>query len=531
MSRGVIIPGVILVIAIIIYPKLFKRNSLEKLRTSGERISVAVMPFRNMTNDTLWNIWQDGIQFNLITSLSNSPELKVQESQSTYNLIQSKGFTNYASITPSVARTISQDLHANVFVYGSINQAGGNIRISAQLMDSKTQEIFKSFQIDGEFSKILGITDSLSSLIKSYLIISSLKKELTTDVGADMPTSVEAFKSFILGYKAFINYDHQSAVKWFLQAIKMDSSYYPSYVWLSISYANQGQYDKAEEWARTVYDKRDLLSFEMKIWVNWLSAKYIEKSIVEEIKYGKQLEELNDQVPITHWLVGLPYYYLKQYNNAIPELEATIRIYKSWNSKPMNGSFYETLISCYHETGRYKEEKDLLKKAIADFPNDLSLIRRQIIYSFNVNDTVTGNQYISKAVSLSKSLSKSDAEIAYGLADIYEATGKLDKAESIYRKALSMEPENVNMLNNLAFFLIDKDINVTEGMELISKAYKLNPAKTWYMEDTKAWGLHKLGRNEEALEILEKCWDMRPDFNYLLYSHLEEVKKAVANQK
>jgi TolB-like protein len=57
------------------------------------------MPFQNMTNDTTWNIWQDGIQFNLVTSLSNSPDLKVRQTESTNNLLQSKGFDNYALLT------------------------------------------------------------------------------------------------------------------------------------------------------------------------------------------------------------------------------------------------------------------------------------------------------------------------------------------------------------------------------------------------------------------------------------------------
>ena len=102
-----------------------------------------------MTNDTTWNVWQDGIQNELITSLTNSEELKVRQTESINSLLQSKGLTNYASITPSVASTISQKLDANVFIYGSIKQAGTTIRINAQLIDSKTEEIFKSFQIDG----------------------------------------------------------------------------------------------------------------------------------------------------------------------------------------------------------------------------------------------------------------------------------------------------------------------------------------------------------------------------------------------
>ena len=55
-----------------------------------------------MTNDTTWNVWQDGIQMNLITSLSNSEELEVRQAESVNNLIQSKGITDYSSITPSI---------------------------------------------------------------------------------------------------------------------------------------------------------------------------------------------------------------------------------------------------------------------------------------------------------------------------------------------------------------------------------------------------------------------------------------------
>jgi TolB-like protein len=107
------------------------------------------MPFQNMTNDTTWNVWQDGIQNELISFLTNSEELKVRQIESTTGLLQSEGLTNYTSITPSIAGAISQKLDANVFIYGSIKQAGTTIRVNAQLIDSKTQDAVKSFQIDG----------------------------------------------------------------------------------------------------------------------------------------------------------------------------------------------------------------------------------------------------------------------------------------------------------------------------------------------------------------------------------------------
>jgi len=139
----------LVIVAILAYPKIFKIDTLEKLRSSGERISIAVMPFQNMTNDSNKNHWQDMIQEELITYLSNyRDELIIRDRETINDNIQSRGITNYASITPSIARTISQKLDANIFICGSIIQEGTVTRVNAQLFDSKTKEILKPFQIE-----------------------------------------------------------------------------------------------------------------------------------------------------------------------------------------------------------------------------------------------------------------------------------------------------------------------------------------------------------------------------------------------
>ena len=80
LFSGVAILTIILIIAAVFaYSKIFKRDALEKLRSSGERISIAVMPFQNLTNDTIWDVWQDGIQNELINSLTNSEDLKIRK--------------------------------------------------------------------------------------------------------------------------------------------------------------------------------------------------------------------------------------------------------------------------------------------------------------------------------------------------------------------------------------------------------------------------------------------------------------------
>ncbi len=145
------LPGILLLamlsvtVGYLIFNKIHKSKKSDDLISSDGRISIAVMPFHNMTNDTILNVWQDGIQTNLITSLSNSGELKVRQIETISNYLKSKGLSNYASITPSVGSSIAQKLDANVLIHGSINQAGATIRINAQLINSNTEEPFKSF--------------------------------------------------------------------------------------------------------------------------------------------------------------------------------------------------------------------------------------------------------------------------------------------------------------------------------------------------------------------------------------------------
>ena len=84
-------------------------------------------------------------------------------------------------------------------------------------------------------------------------------------------------------------------------------------------------------------------------------------------------------------------------------------------------------------------------------------------------------------------------------------------------------------MGNLAWFLIDNDLNVDEGMDLVNKALEII-TENWYNLDTKGWGLYKQGRYEEALDVLKYAWELRPLYDHEGYWHIQEVEQAIANQ-
>jgi len=521
------------IIALINHLKLFEKDKLDKIRSSDGRIAVAIMPFQNMTNDTTWNVWQIGIQDILVSYLSNSPEeLKVRQTESINDLIQSKGLTQYASITPSFASDISQKLEASIFISGSIKQAGSTIRLNVQMIDPKTQETFKSFEIDGPAreDKIFQITDSLKRMVKDFLLISKLTKELSPEFQqVAFTVSPEAYKCFIYGENARRKGDHSTTVKMYSQAIAIDSNFTFATAMLSVELYNRGLYDSGRKLCLKVYRKRDQMTMQQKIWINRLYAMYFETP-AEEIQYLRQLLEIDDQMPFIYYAIGYSYNKLYQYDKAIPEFEKSLAIYEKRETKPYWVSNYVLPGIAYTKTNQYGKAKEIYLKAAHDFPNFKSFNYRLAILSLLMGKTKEANEYIEKFQTILKQNSVPEAEIVSSLGDMYIEADLPVKAIEYYRKALSLEPRNLFYMNNLAFLLIDSDLNVNEGMKLIEEAYRLN-LDMYYYVDCKGWGLYKQGNYKEALRFLEKSDSLKPVYDHALYLHLEAARKAVANQK
>ena len=527
--------AILTIAAIFTYPKIFKGDTLKRLRSSGKKISVAVMPFHNLTNDTIWNVWQDVIQINLSSYLSDNPEdLEVRQSGTITDLLKGRGLTNYASITPSIASSISRKLDANVLIYGILTLDGDTLRINAQLTDPKKETIFKSFLVDGGTHKINRIIDSLSEMIKDYLIVSKLLKEDTYDDQKFRSTlsNPEAYKTIKEGDKAFGNSDFKIALNMYLHALDIDSTFISTYLYVGWTYLNLNLYEEAKKWSVMADRKRNLMSKPEKVDADVLRA-FLFGTVDERIRYLKLQKDFDNQKPMVYNDLGQSYNALRQYDKAIPEFEKGLDIYKKWGVKPYWVAFYTGLGRSYHSTGQYKKEGRLYKKAEQDFPNNPNLRYNQATLALTVGDTIEADFYIQKYISLRKERSTLEGDLKIGLAGIYNRAGILDKAEEYYRQALLLEPENPARMNSLAYFLIDNDRNINKGMELINKALE-SSLDNYIFLHTKGWGLYKQGKYEEALAILQKSWDLRMKnaiYNHDAYLHLEAAKKAVANQK
>jgi tetratricopeptide (TPR) repeat protein/AraC-like DNA-binding protein len=495
------------------------------------RVSLAVFPFRNMTNDSSWNIWQEGVQACLINALSNSGNILVRSEESINSIISSKGVTSYASLKPEIAGNISQKLEAGIFIYGNISKAGNTVRLNAELINSGDESVVSSFHLDGGGEKILQMIDSLSVLINNSVAMSELKKvkpEEIHDYNDYTVKSPEAYRYFIYGNLAFYRNDFTTAKDWYFQALAKDSTFYKPMARLALTFYNESDYEQGKEWCRKYYKYKDAMNMRDRIAANSLYALFF-GTYYDRIKYLKQLLDLDDQNPMTWFNIGDCYYEMMEYEKAIPEFEKALGLFHKFGTTPYWGAFYYELGISYHKTGQYNKEKKLYKKAEKDFPDDPGLLDQQVWLELSLGNNDVANSYLEKWRTIRKEEGWSEAQLAGYMAYIYSMADMPGEEEQCYRKALSLEPEKASRLNSLAYFLIDKGRNMNEGLALVEKALQLYPDNYNSMH-IKGYAFYKQGKYPEALDMMQKSWNLRMQrsiYHHRAFLQLEEAKKAV----
>ncbi|MEO1746729.1 MAG: tetratricopeptide repeat protein, partial [Pseudomonadota bacterium] len=97
----------------------------------------------------------------------------------------------------------------------------------------------------------------------------------------------------------------------------------------------------------------------------------------------------------------------------------------------------------------------------------------------------------------------------YRLGIAYERTKQWPKAETAFKKALELSPDQPDVLNYLGYSWIDMNMNLEDGLDMIQKAVNQRP-RDGYIVDSLGWAHYRLGNFEKAVTELEKATNLRP---------------------
>jgi len=453
-----------------------------------------------------------------------------------FDILESTGQTTYASITPSIASDIAMKLETNTFIVGNIMKAGDQIRISAQLRDASSEVVYKSYEVDGNLNDdLFGMTDSLSNILINYLEIEVLKKDVPYDYASwAFTSSAKAYRFYLQGLDFYFNGDYTSAIDVFNKAIDIDTSFFAAYSWLVETYESNGfarqDYEQIEI-ARQLLQKfigweTEKLSHIQQLTLNMAIAKHVDKDPQEYIKNCKLVLEYDPQQRSYWYNLGMAYNSIHQFDRAINAYEKALEISRQWGVKDWIWT-YSRLGWVYHTVGDHDKEQETYEAGLINMPGNYHIIFNQGNCALSRGDTTLAREYITLYERLCKEVRFWDEpRITHRIGHMHAEAELYEEAEKIWKYTRRLEPNSLYHQRCHAEFLIQKDIDVKKGLEMVNNILESDP-DYYDILYFKGIALHKMGQPEEALEILQQAWDKRFSYRHDHFLAIREVEKAI----
>ncbi|PYL43304.1 MAG: hypothetical protein DMF42_04430 [Verrucomicrobia bacterium] len=138
---------------------MFSRNRVQSTLVAPEK-SIAVLPFENLSEEKANEFFADGVQDEILTGLSRVADLKV---------ISRTSVMQYKTRAKRNLREIGAALGVVHVLEGTVQRAGGRVRVSAQLIDARTDSHLWAERYDRDVADVFGIESELAGKIVAQL--------------------------------------------------------------------------------------------------------------------------------------------------------------------------------------------------------------------------------------------------------------------------------------------------------------------------------------------------------------------------
>ena len=190
--------------------------------------SVAVLPFSNVSGDAQQEYFVDGMTDELTTDLAQVTGLRVTSRTSAMQFKDSK------KPVSEVART----LDVEAIVAGTIMRSGDRVRITAQLIDAKTDRHLWAKKYERDSRDAMGLQDDLARDIAEEIRV-TLTPETLRHLASGRAANPQAYDAYLQG-RYFWNRRTEPELKkakdYFEQAIASDPGYAQAYSGLADTY-------------------------------------------------------------------------------------------------------------------------------------------------------------------------------------------------------------------------------------------------------------------------------------------------------
>ncbi len=211
---------------------------------SGKRpsdLSIAVLPFRNMSPTTDAEYFSDGMTEEIINSLAAVPALQVAARTTSFAF---KGRNDDV-------RRIGRELGVAMVLEGSVRQSGLQLRVIAQLINVENGYQLWSNRWDRELADVFAVQDEIAQAIASTLKLRVVEREALASSGRTQ--NLEAYDRYLKGIYLWGHRRTAEAIVELNAAVESDPDFADAHTALADAWAVRGYYGGVptwEAWAR-----------------------------------------------------------------------------------------------------------------------------------------------------------------------------------------------------------------------------------------------------------------------------------------
>ena len=230
----------VVVIALVSYQQFAQTRSATELSgveaarraaAAPAGISIAVLPFVNLSGDAAQEFFSDGMTEEITSALAKVPTLIVIGRTSAF---QFKGRSEDL-------RAIGQALSASYLIEGSVRKAGDRVRITAQLIRAETGAHLWAENYDRELNDVFAIQEDIAQAIAGALRVPlGLPQGATLvanrNIGAEAYQQYLRAKALVRG-RAFGGTALRDAIALLESVVARNSDYAPAWAQLALAYA------------------------------------------------------------------------------------------------------------------------------------------------------------------------------------------------------------------------------------------------------------------------------------------------------
>jgi adenylate cyclase len=407
-----------------------------------QRLSICVLPFANMSGDPEQEYFSDGVTEDIITDLSKVSALSVISRNSAFTF---KG-------KPTEIAQVARALKVTHVLEGSVRKAGNRVRITAQLIEAASDSHLWAERYDRDLNDIFALQDEISEAIVKALKLKLLPAEKKA-IEQRSTTNPEAYKFYLMArqYNATGNSRHREiAIRLSRRAVEIDPLYARAWALLALCQSNRRLVDAVL--TDTGWDAAE-------------RALALQPDLAEA--HAAKGRILGDQ---------------GRYEEALVEHEKALKL------DPDAYEVNAPAARCYIGMRRNAEAIVCLERAAAAMESDFWALGMAIQCYEAIGDLEGAKSAARRELARVEKIIVAEPDhglaIGWGVSALV-ALGETDRAREWTERAMLLDPDNINLLYNLACNMVSLG-DFDKAIELLGQVIPRSQRQNlvWYEIDS-----------------------------------------------